>query len=123
MRRHYDEIWADSAEPKSIDEIAAYGWNIKPAPKGAGSVEYGHQRVKQYLHRWTKDSVHCIKEQRNFRYIEDKSGKLTEKTTHAFSHGMDSRRYAIMGSMEPVEREVVVVHDSVEAEGVNMDLR
>jgi len=32
MRRHYDEIWADSAEPKSIDEIAAYGWNIKPAP-------------------------------------------------------------------------------------------
>jgi len=123
VRRHYDEIWADAVEPKSIDEIAAYGFNIKPAPKGAGSVEYGHQRVKQYKHRWTKDSTRCIKEQRNFRYIEDKSGRLTEKTTHTFSHGMDARRYAIMGMMEPVERDIVVVHDSMQAEGVNMDLR
>ena len=123
IRRHYDEIWADSAEPKSIDEIAAYGFNVKPAPKGTGSVEYGHQRVKQYKHRWTKDSVRCIKEQRNFRYIEDKLGKLTDKTTHTFSHGMDARRYAIMGMMEPVEREAVVVYDSIREQGVNMDLR
>ena len=123
IKRHYDEIWADSAEPKSIDEIAAYGFNIKGAPKGPGSVEYGHQRVKQYKHRWTKDSLRCIKEQRNFQYVQDKSGRLTEKTTHTFSHGMDARRYAIMGMMEPVERNIVVVHDSMAAEGVNMDLR
>lgn len=97
IKPHYDEIWADAAEPKSIAEIHKRGFNIKPAPKGPGSVEYGHQKVRQYKQFWTKDSTHCIKEQRNFRYIEDKDGHLTDKTTHQWSHGMDGRRYGVVG--------------------------
>jgi phage terminase large subunit len=97
IKRGYDEIFADSAEPKSIAEIYAYNFNIKPCPKGADSVEFGHQKVRQYKQYWTKSSTNCIKEQRNFRYIPDKDGKLTDKTTHQFSHGMDSRRYALIG--------------------------
>jgi len=95
--QHYDEIFADAAEPKSIEEIYRSGFNIKACPKGADSVEYGHQKVRQFKQYWTKDSTNCIKEQRNFRYIPDKDGKLTDKTTHNFSHGMDSRRYAVIG--------------------------
>ena len=111
-----DEIWADSAEPKSIEEIYRLGFNIKGAPKGPGSVEYGHQKVRQYKQYWTKDSTNCIKEQRNFRYVLDKNGKLTEKTTHLYSHGMDSRRYGIMGMSEPQEpEEAVIIYDSMEA--------
>lgn len=111
-----DEIWADSAEPKSIEEIYQQGFNIKGATKGSGSVEYGHQKVRQYKQYWTKDSTNCIKEQRNFRYIPDKNGKLTEKTTHIWSHGMDSRRYAVMGFSEaPEPQEAVVIYDSMEA--------
>ncbi len=92
-----DEIFADSAEPKSIEEIHRAGFNIKPAPKGEGSVAFGHQKVRQYKQCWTKASLNCIKEQRNFRYIADKDGKLTEKTTHVYSNGMDSRRYGVIG--------------------------
>ena len=115
LRRHYDEIFADAAEPKSIDEIAAYGFNIKGAPKGPGSVDYGHQKVRQFKQYWTKDSTNCIKAQRNFRYIPDKNGKLTDKTTHIFSHGMDARRYGIMGKHElPEPVEQVVVYDSMQ---------
>ncbi len=111
-----DEIWADSAEPKSIEEIYQLGYNIKGAAKGPGSVEYGHQKVRQYKSHWTKDSLNCIKELRNFRYIQDKNGKLTEKTTHIWSHGMDSWRYAIMGFSEvPEPQEAIVVYDSMEA--------
>lgn len=95
--KHDDEIFADSAEPKSIEEIYRQGFNIKPAPKGPGSVEFRHQKTRQYKQHWTKDSMNCIKEQRNFRYIQDKNGKLTEKTTHVWSHGMDSRDYAVVG--------------------------
>jgi len=95
IRQNYDEIFADSAEPKSIEEIHLKGFNIKPAEKGQGSVEYGIQKVNQYTQFWTKDSVNCIKEQRNFRYIADKDGKLTAKTTHKWAHGMDARRYAV----------------------------
>ena len=122
IRRNYDEIFADSAEPKSIDEIHAYGFNIKPAPKGPGSVEYGHQKVRQYKQYWTKDSVNCIKEQRNFRYIPDKNGKLTDKTAHTFSHGMDARRYGIIGKVEPKEQEVIVIFDAMKEFGLDFDL-
>lgn len=110
-----DEIWADSAEPKSIEEIYQQGFNIKGCPKGPGSVEYGHQKVRQYKQYWTKDSTNCIKEQRNFRYAQDKNGKLTEKTTHIWSHGMDSRRYAVMGFSEIEPEEEIVVYDSMES--------
>ena len=99
VKRNHAEIFADSAEPKSIDEIHKFGFNVKPCPKGADSVEYGHQKVRQYKQFWTKRSLNCIKEQRNFRYIQDKDSKFTEKTTHQWSHGMDARRYGVIGYM------------------------
>ena len=119
IRKNYDEIFADAAEPKSIEEIYRYGFNIKPCSKGPGSVEFGHQEVRQYKHYWTKDSVNSIKEQRNFRYIEDKNGKLTEKTTHNYSHLMDARRYAVVGKLEPKEEESVVVYDAMKEFGLD----
>ena len=66
-------------------------------------MEYGHQRVRQYKLYWTKDSLNGIKEQRNFRYIPDKDGRLTDKTMHIYSHLADARRYAIMGKVEPLQ--------------------
>lgn len=86
VQKHSDEIFADSSEPKSIEEIYQYGFNIKPCTKGPGSVEYGHQKVRQFKQFWTEDSINCIKEQRNFRYLPDKNGKLTDKTSHIWSH-------------------------------------
>lgn len=120
VQKRHDEIFADSAEPKSIEEIFLHGFNIKGAPKGPGSVEFGHQKLRQYKQFWTKDSLNCIKEQRNFRYIPDKNGKLTNKTTHTFSHGMDARRYGIIGKVEPRDREDVIIYDAMEA--VDLDL-
>lgn len=115
LRKHYDEIFADSAEPKSIEELTRLGWNVKPCPKGEGSVEFGHQKVRQLKQYWTKDSLECIKEQRNFRYIADKNGKLTEKTTHLYSHGLDSRRYGVVGKLEPASpKDSIMVYDSTQ---------
>lgn len=122
IRQQFDEEFADAAEPKSIEEIYRYGFNIKAATKGPGSVEHGHQLIRQYKQFWTKDSVNAIKEQRNFRYIEDKNGKLTQKTTHIFSHIMDSRRYAVVGKLappEPEEKERVVIYDAVREFGLD----
>jgi len=112
--KHSDEIWADSAEPKSIEEIYQEGFNIKGVEKGPGSVEYGHQKVRAYKQFWTKDSLNCIKEQRNFRYVADKNSKLTEKTTHLWSHGMDSRRYYVMGCNEVPETNEVIIYDALQ---------
>jgi len=92
-----DTIYADSASPEQIEELNRNGYDVKGCPKGADSVEFGHQKVRTYKQFWTTDSTCCIKEQRNFRYIPDVNGNLTNKTEHAFSHGMDARRYAVVG--------------------------
>lgn len=100
VKKFSDEIWADSAEPKSIDEIAEYGFNIIGVDKKPGSVEYGIQKVNQYKQFWTKDSVNCIKDQKNYRFLTKTTpgGQeyISDDTTHFFSNGMDSRRYAVM---------------------------
>ncbi len=95
VKKNYDEIFADSAEPKSIEEISLKGFNIQPCEKGPGSVEYGINKVNQFYQYWTKRSLNCMKDQRNYSYIADKDGRFTEKTTHKWSNGMDSRRYGV----------------------------
>ncbi|KKK53769.1 hypothetical protein LCGC14_3091430, partial [marine sediment metagenome] len=91
-----EPIGADPSEPKSIEEISQKGFNCLEAAKGPGSKAFGIQKVNQYYQHWTKDSLECIKEQRNYRYMKDKvTGLLTDKTTHQWSHGMDSRRYGV----------------------------
>lgn len=88
-------VVADSAEPKSIDEIASYGVPILPSNKGKDSVLYGIQLVQNQRCSVTKRSVNIIKEYRNYLWMTDKDGKLVEKPEHQFSHSMDAIRYGI----------------------------
>jgi len=91
-----EPIFADPSEPKSIEEIRQKGFNIQEAVHGKGSVAFGIQKVNQFYQHWTKDSLNCIKEQRNHRYLKDKiTGLLREDTTHQWSHGGDGRRYGV----------------------------
>lgn len=86
---------ADSAEPKSIDEIKSFGVNIIGSQKGPGSVLHGIQKVRDQRMSMTKRSVNIIREYRNFLFITDKNGRLTSEPDHAFSHSMDAVRYAL----------------------------
>jgi len=90
-----EPVYPDPNEPKSAEELRNFRFNIVEAVKGKGSVDFGIQKVNQFYQYWTKDSLNCIKEQRNFRFIKDKqTGNFTDRTTHQWSHGMDARRYA-----------------------------
>lgn len=95
IRAGYDEIIADSAEPKSIEEIRRAGFNIKGAIKGADSINHGIQLLKQHKLIVTKRSVNLIKELRNYKYIEDSSGQLTGKPIDDFNHAIDAIRYYV----------------------------
>lgn len=91
-------VIADSAEPKSIDEIRSYGINILPAEKGRDSVEHGIQLVQDQKIAVTKRSVNIIREYRNYLWETDKNGNVVTNPSvpeHAFSHSMDAIRYAI----------------------------
>jgi len=92
-----DEIFADSAEPKSIEEIHRMGWNIKPTFKG--SINIGIDMIRRYKLFVTEDSINTIKELRNYKYIEDKNGQLTNKPIDAYNHALDSLRYSIVNKL------------------------
>ena len=89
-----DEVYADSAEPKSIDEIYKMGWNIKPATKGRDSVNIGIDMLKRYKIFITKDSTNTIKEFRNYKWKEDKNGVILNAPVDMFNHSIDAVRYA-----------------------------
>jgi len=106
IRPNYDEIFADSAEPKSIEDLLRAGFNIKPAMKGEDSIRKGIDKMKEYNIHITSRSVNLIKEFRNYAWISDKTGQPTNKPLDAFNHGIDASRYAIMtklGNPTPVD--------------------
>lgn len=84
---------ADSAEPKSIDEIISYGVNTIPAEKGPGSVSQGIQFIQDLRISVTKRSTNLIKEYRNYLWKTDKDGKILNVPEDIFNHAMDAIRY------------------------------
>lgn len=94
---------ADSAEPKSIDEIASYGVNIMGAHKGAGSVAQGIQFVQGQKISVTAKSLKTIAAYRNYLWDMDKNGKnlqIPNDSIHEWSNPMDAIRYGFNGARE-----------------------
>ena len=96
LDRPQTTIVADSAEPKSIDEIRSYGLNIVPCLKGKDSVKSGIQLIQDQPISITKRSLNIIKEQRNYMWAIDKNGKiLNEEDPACKNHHMSGIRYAL----------------------------
>jgi len=89
-----DPIFCDSAEPRLIDELRRMGFNTKHTIKGRDSVNAGIDLLKRYKLHITSDSENMIREFRNYKWIEDKNGKLTNTPVDANDHTIDSLRYA-----------------------------
>ena len=90
-------IYADSAEPKSIDEIARYGIAIRGADKGRDSISYGLDLLQQEPFLVTSNSLNLIKELRGYVWDTDKTGKQLNKPIDSMNHCIDAMRYwAIM---------------------------
>jgi len=88
-------VMADSAEPKSIDEIMSYGVNIIATQKGKDSVNQGIQFVQDQRISVTKRSINIIHEYRNYMWQTDKDGKIINEPDVVFNHAMDALRYAL----------------------------
>jgi phage terminase large subunit len=89
-------IWADSAEPKSIEEIRRAGFNIKSVEKGKDSIVYGISVLQDKDILVTKPSINLIKELRSYSWDTDKAGKKLNKPIDDFNHAIDALRYFAM---------------------------
>ena len=89
-----EQIYFDSAEPRLIDELRRMGWNIRPSLKGKDSVNAGIDLLKRYKLHITSDSTNAIAEFRNYKWKEDRTGKLTNIPEDKNNHITDAVRYA-----------------------------
>lgn len=89
-------VVADSAEPKSNDELILNGVNLIPAEKGPDSINYGIKVVQDQRISVTKRSVNLIKEYRNYQWMKDKDGNMIPTAQDWDNHSLDSVRYAMM---------------------------
>lgn len=98
-----DVVYADSAEPKSIDELNRYGFNIKPVQKGADSIRFGIGIMQQNDFQVTSRSTDLIKELNSYCWSDKKNNTPID----AFNHGIDAARYLeMMIALKPVYRPI-----------------
>lgn len=88
-------IYADSAEPKSIEEIRREKIDIKPCVKGADSVRSGISFLKDHEVFITKSSKNIWHEIKYYIWQTDRDGKPTNKPRDLHNHSMDAIRYAV----------------------------
>jgi phage terminase large subunit len=96
-------VVADSAEPKSIDEIKLYGVTILPATKGTGSINSGIAFIQGQKISYTKRSLNLKLEYENYAWLEDKDGVTLNKPKDVYNHLMDALRYGLGSVLSPNE--------------------
>jgi phage terminase large subunit len=86
-------IYADSSEPKSIEEIRRQGKTIKGVTKGADSINYGIDVMQRQDYLVTKQSTNLIKELRSYCWDTDKQGQRMRRPIDHYNHAIDALRY------------------------------
>lgn len=94
-----DIIIADSAEPKSIEELRRQRWNIYPAKKGADSIKNGIDILQRYKVHITPESTNIVKEKKTYKWLEDKDGNTLNKPVDYNNHAIDSIRYYALNKL------------------------
>ena len=89
-------IIADSAEPKSIEELRQEGIRrIKASKKGPDSIIHGIQKLQQYELIVDPSCIHTITELENYSWQKDKSGEYIQRPIDDFNHCLDALRYSL----------------------------
>ena len=89
-------IVADSAEPKSIEELRQEGIRrIRASKKGPDSIIHGIQKLQQYEIIVDPSCIHVITELENYSWQKDKSGEYIQRPIDDFNHCLDALRYSL----------------------------
>lgn len=90
-----EKIVADSAEPKSIDQLKGLGLRVKGAEKGKDSVNTGIQFIQDFEIIIHPRCVNFLTEISNYTWDKDKFGNKLNRPIDDFNHLMDAMRYAL----------------------------
>lgn len=93
------EIWADSAEPRLIEEIYRAGFNIKPVKKGPDSIRFGIGVLQNFGICVERNAQNLINELYSYEWATDKYGHQLDKPQGGLDHLIDSVRYVAMSRL------------------------
>jgi phage terminase large subunit len=93
------QIIADSAEPKSIEEVHRLGFNIHAATKGQDSVRNSIDILKRHTLLVTRESTNLIKELRNYTWDTDRTGASLGVPIDRYNHAIDAVRYVALNKL------------------------
>ena len=93
------KVIADSADPRTIQEIHNGGIRIYAVEKGAGSIVAGIDKMKEYEIFVTKRSYNLQNELRNYVWAKDKDGRYINEPEDHDNHGIDAARYWVLGEL------------------------
>ncbi len=93
------EIIADSAEPKSIEELKRRGWFVTGAKKGADSIKNSIDILKRYKINVTRNSVNLRKELGKYKWRTDNSGRTLNQPIDTCNHLIDPLRYVALNKL------------------------
>jgi len=89
--------YAESSEPKTIDEIADYGIFILPTVKGEDSIRAGIQIMQEEEFLVTARSKETITEFETYCWMKSKDGGYLPKPEDKNNHSIDGIRYFHLG--------------------------
>ena len=95
--KNNDAVYADSAEPRTINELRQYGRRIVAVKKGPDSVEYGIKFL-QDLEQIIIDDIRCPETARefiNYELEKDANGNFKAGYPDKDNHSIDTARYAL----------------------------
>jgi phage terminase large subunit len=90
------EIYCESAEPKSIQELRRLGHNARPVEKGKDSVNYGIQILQQKHMLVTRRSKNLLDEFSKYMFKKNRDGGYDTTPIDAHNHACDALRYIAM---------------------------
>ena len=82
----YSDIIADSAEPKSIEDLRRRGFSVSPAKKGPDSIRASISLLQEIHFKVTENSTNLIKELRNYCWDVDRDGNKMQNPVDDNNH-------------------------------------
>ena len=98
--KSHEMIVADSAEPKSIEDLRRASFRIEGAKKGPDSIRNSIDTLQAFKLNVTKSSINLIKELRNYKWITDNDGKHTSQPIDSYNHAIDAIRYVALNRLK-----------------------
>ena len=105
------KVAADSASPRTIDDIKDYGVNMVGARKGRNSINAGIELLNEQGMLVTERSTNLINELRHYIYKKDRDGNNTNEPIDAYNHIIDACRYGTemyAKLIRPTRRRIIV---------------